>query len=68
VTFGRYSDGRHRALYLPAGGIGNLRVHGIANWCYAVLLVGVASTKISDRHSDFLVGIGALYLNFLSPV
>jgi hypothetical protein len=28
VTFGRCGDGRHRALCLPGGGIGNLRVHG----------------------------------------
>jgi hypothetical protein len=68
VTFGRCSDGRHGALHLPAGGMGNLRVHGMANWCHAALLVGIASAKISDRCSDFLVGAGALCLNFLSPV
>jgi hypothetical protein len=33
VPFGRYSDGSYRALCLPGGGIGNLRVHGIATWC-----------------------------------
>jgi hypothetical protein len=31
-------------------------------------VVGIASTKISDRHSDFPVGTGALCLNFPSPV
>jgi hypothetical protein len=30
-------------------------------------VVGAASTKISDRHSDFPVGAGALHLNFPSP-
>jgi hypothetical protein len=32
VTFGRHSDGGHRALCRPGGGIGNLRVHGVATW------------------------------------
>jgi hypothetical protein len=30
VPFGRHSDGRCRALHRPGGGVGNLRVHGIA--------------------------------------
>jgi hypothetical protein len=31
-------------------------------------VAGTASTKISDRHGDFPVGMGALHLNFPSPV